>query len=357
MTELNGTSTLINLGNSCYMNVCIQALGHTLPLRDYFISKKYLETFTNKPASLKSSFVTNYYNLMNGLYGDNEDCIVQPISFRNTLIQCVDQFQGSRQEDAHECLIFMLQLLHDGLSVQVPYDVVSDDPMRNPTTAWVNFVKHEKSSNILQWFYGQYESMKKCLNCETTFPMYDAWNCLSLEIPLHQMKSQYQLSDLLDAHIEPETLEDKYSCENCENAHNAMSQHLIWKCPPILIIQLKRFQSTGGKVIVPIEYPLILDLSPYVSPNNREQSTVYDLYACIYHQGQLNGGHYYAACKASAPTVFGETTIRAPETNNWYILNDENVHSIEPDRVVTPFAYVLFYKKRFNDNEQKPPMW
>ena len=256
--ELNGTSTLINLGNSCYMNVCIQALGHTLPLRDFFLSKKYLETFSKEPVSLKKTFVTNFYNLMHGMYGDNEDCIVQPISFRNNLTQCVNQFMGSRQHDAHECLVFILHILHDGLAVPVPCDIESNDPMRNPATAWANFIQHEKSSNILQLFYGQYESMKKCLNCETIFPTYDPWNCLSLEIPLHTMKPQYSIYDLLDAHVAPDKMdgEDKYNCEKCESHHEALSQHIIWKCPPILIIQLKRFQSSGGKIVVPIEYPL-----------------------------------------------------------------------------------------------------
>jgi ubiquitin C-terminal hydrolase len=342
-----GLSTLINIGNSCYINVCIQVLGHTLPLRNLFVSGMFKETFQNEPISLKTKFVTDYYNLSKGMYGDNEDCIVQPITFRNTLIRCVDQFKGSRQQDAHECLIFILQLLHDGLSIPVSVDIVSETPGRNPTLSWASFLKHEKNSHIIQWFYGQYESMKQCLNCQSVFPTYDAWNCLSLEIPISQMKSQFSLDDLLTAHVAPERLEDKYNCEKCQGHQDAISQHLIWKCPPILVIQMKRFRSNGGKIVVPIEYPLELDLRKYISPNNKDQTTVYDLYAVIYHQGQLNGGHYYASCKVNA--AHGQ----------WYNFNDDKQHLLDTDRIVSPFAYVLFYKKRLNESttEKKPPGW
>ena len=337
-------STLINVGNSCYINVCIQVLGHTSPLRELFTTGLYKELFHNEPATLHTKFVTDYNNLMKGMYGDREDCIVQPITFRNTLITCVDQFSGYRQQDAHECLVFILHLLHCGLGVPVLLETASTEPGRNPTTAWANFLKHEKNSHILTWFYGQYESVKKCMNCNTVFPTYDAWNCLSLEIPLSLMKAEYSLNDLFTAHITAERLTDKYDCENCKAPHDAMTQHVIWKCPNILIIQMKRFRN-GGKIVVPIDFPFELDLRPFVSNGNQNQSTVYDLYGVVYHQGQMNGGHYLAACKI--------------KMQDWYAFNDEKQHPITPDRVVTPFAYVLFYRKRISgiNGEFVPPLW
>jgi ubiquitin C-terminal hydrolase len=264
----------------------------------------------------------------------------------------VEQFSGYRQQDAHECIIFMLQLLHNGLGVPVNPDdntaqqlANTPDPGRNPVLSWIQFLKHEKNSNILRWFYGQYESVKKCMNCNTVFPMYDAWNCLSLEIPLALMKPEYTLDDLLTAHIEPEELSDKYDCEKCKQPCSAMSQHTIWKCPPILILQMKRFRNNGGKIAAPIDFPFELDLKKYVSRGNTLQSTMYDLYAVIYHQGQLNGGHYYASCKVNS--------------SEWYTFNDEKQHPLPADRIVTPFAYVLFYKKRNDENESQnsPPLW
>lgn len=347
----NDLSTLINLGNTCFMNVCIQILEHTVPLREFFFSEKYKESFPNAPETLKTLFVTSFYNLMKGLH--EEDCIVQPISFRNILIKCVKHFEGFRQEDAHECLMFILQLLHEGLANPVPVEINSTEPNRNPVMAWANMLKHEKSSNILYWYYGQYESLKKCLRCNTVFPTYDAWNSLSLEFPNNSMQSTFKLTDLLANHIEPEPMQgnEQYMCERCNVKHDAVSQHFIWKCPPILIVQLKRFKARS-KIENLVDFPFELDMQPYVSPNakNDSMSMVYDLYAVVYHQGGLKGGHYYNSCRVTS-------TNGANATEEWHIFNDANRHQINTDRIVTPYAYVLFYKKRFHDNEPLPRDW
>lgn len=346
-------SALINLGNTCFMNVCIQVLEHTVPLREYFFTEKYKETFPNALDTLKGKFVCDFYNLIKGMH--EEDCIVQPITFRNTLIMCVRRFQGFRQEDAHECLMFILQLLHEGLAnpvpaVEITSAAAADEPGRNPIHAWSSLLKHEKSSNLLYWFYGQYESLKQCLTCNTVYPTYDPWNCLSLEVPIQNGQKSYTLADLFNAHITPEKLEgnEKYNCEKCKTSCEAMSQHLIWKCPPILVIQLKRFKEKGAKIQELIDFPFELDLKPFVSPNisntsSISQSTVYDLYAVVYHQGNLNGGHYYMSCKVG--------------NDGWHVFNDENRHQINLERVVTPFAYILFYKKRYVQGEPLPRDW
>jgi ubiquitin C-terminal hydrolase len=77
---------------------------------------------------------------------------------------------------------------------------------------------------------------------------------------------------------------------------------------------------------------------------------MYDLYGVVYHQGQLNGGHYRSACRLT--------------NGEWWSFNDESRHLLNGDgnpqpknRVVSPFAYVLFYKKRFLDTETPPLMW
>jgi ubiquitin C-terminal hydrolase len=269
--------------------------------------------------------------------------VVQPLTFRNTIIRCVDQFRGNRQQDAHECLLFILQLLHEGLGQPVAIEIASKEPNRNPTMAWGNFVKHEKKSNILEWFYGQYETTKKCLQCNTVFPTYDALNCLSLEIPTKDMKQEFSLDDLLKTHVATEKLSDKYTCEVCESPQEAETKHMLWKCPSVLIVQLKRFGPLGGKIESSIEYPFELDLRNYVSQGNQGQSTVYDLYAVVYHQGQLNGGHYYVSCKV--------------DKDEWWIFNDHENRQVQKERVVSQFAYILFYKKRFGNGESLPPKW
>lgn len=363
-----GLSTLINIGgNSCYINSCIQVLGHTLPLREYFATKKYNDATTASNNTIQSinqtnqndqttqnstmnnqlcsNFLTAFHKLMFGMYAEDGDCIVQPITFRNTLISCIDRYQGNRQQDAHECLLFILQLLHNAVKTNPSVDIVGDNIERNPMMSWANFIKNDGTSYLLDLFYGQFQNTKKCLNCGTAFAKYDPMNCLSLEIPTDKMNTVFTLDDLLAQHVKPELMSgvNKYSCENCKSPQDAECSHLIWKCPNTLIVQLKRFNMNGSKILTPIDYPFTLDVRKYVSSGNQNQSTVYDLYAAIYHRGQLNGGHYYVSCKINS--------------DEWWLFNDENCHQLNSERVVNPYAYVLFYKRRIAADESKPTFW
>jgi ubiquitin C-terminal hydrolase len=49
--------------------------------------------------------------------------------------------------------------------------------------------------------------------------------------------------------------------------------------------------------------------------------------------------------------------VLACEENQWHVFNDVSQHVLNPERIVTPFAYVLFYKKRFNADEKMPFEW
>jgi ubiquitin C-terminal hydrolase len=79
----------------------------------------------------------------------------------------------------------------------------------------------------------------------------------------------------------------------------------IFRPPPILIIQLKRFKFSNVsriKLSTLVEFPLYnLDLSTFVT--DQEFLTTlgveagYDLYAMINHFGTLHFGHYVAIVK------------------------------------------------------------
>ena len=345
-----GITTLINLGNSCFMNVCVQILGHTLPLRAWMTSGKFKESLTSN--ELKHEFVRQFYRLMDGMY--EEDCIVQPITFRNTLTQCVLNFDGFRQQDAHECMVFILQLLHEALASPAKFDDFNPkdpDLQRDPMKSWQSFLSHEKYSLIIDWFYGQLKTMKRCENCKTVYPTFESFNSISLEFPATtDMKGEYTLEDLFDSSITPELLGDGYQCERCDSSQTALSQQLLWSCPAVLCIQIKRFRMNGAKIKTPVNFPLTLDVAKYVSPENRgRQYTVYDLYGVVYHEGELNGGHYYNACRLNWTDT--------GDAENWYLFNDDQTKPIPEDRLQRPSAYLLYYKKRYSPGEAVPDLW
>mmetsp|Transcript_17085 Transcript_17085/g.52468 ORF Transcript_17085/g.52468 Transcript_17085/m.52468 type:complete len:102 (+) Transcript_17085:3685-3990(+) len=67
----------------------------------------------------------------------------------------------------------------------------------------------------------------------------------------------------------------------------------------------------------------------------------YDLYAVSEHSGGLGGGHYTAVAR-------NMDGLEDP-TGEWFVFNDAGVSRADPDRIVTPRAYVLFYKRRGAD--------
>lgn len=119
---------------------------------------------------------------------------------------------------------------------------------------------------------------------------------------------------------------NKILCENCSAKFkskngvakkiytNGSKQMLIALPPAILTLQLKRFELSNyrslslSKINKFCHFPLVFDLSPYVSniykvisglitPNQADRdatSIVYSLYGIIEHSGSLRSGHYKA---------------------------------------------------------------
>ncbi|XP_013772664.1 ubiquitin carboxyl-terminal hydrolase 19-like isoform X1 [Limulus polyphemus] len=166
------------------------------------------------------------------------------------------------------------------------------------------------------------------------------------------------LTQCLQLFTEPEVLspQEAWYCPRCKEHREATKQLSLWRLPPVLIIQLKRFSFKNliwrDKIDKMVEFPLRgLDLSPYfcgpISPPG--VSPLYDLYAVINHHGGILGGHY---------TAFGRCVnlqnTRRSEID-WRLFDDSRVSFVPETSVVTRSAYMLFYRQRgMPFNFQKP---
>ncbi|CAF1349358.1 unnamed protein product, partial [Didymodactylos carnosus] len=172
------------------------------------------------------------------------------------------------------------------------------------------------------------------------------------------------------------THDNAWYCTNCKRKENDTIKNLsIWTTPPILIIHLKRFCQTklsNSKITYPIHFPLVnLDVSKFLSKKSKPKLlmndgndsggeedeenedyivddngemcqtdlSVYDLFAVCNHRGHMSGGHYTAYCKN-------------PCTDKWYCYDDHLCYEISEDKVCTPDAYILFYRRRSADSQQ-----
>ncbi|KAI3380225.1 hypothetical protein SNEBB_010744 [Seison nebaliae] len=132
-------------------------------------------------------------------------------------------------------------------------------------------------------------------------------------IERHERFQDKYMNDLVDCILKfmlPEELvcERMYSCERCKGKVNPLKMYQLIVCPPILTIQLKRFQSGTyrlSKIDGNVKFPYRLDMSPFCSIQalpieklSASQRTatgcVYQLYGIVIHSGSMGGGHYVA---------------------------------------------------------------
>lgn len=149
---------------------------------------------------------------------------------------------------------------------------------------------------------------------------------------------QYSLEECIEFSSQAETLDEQNEvyCSTCKEHVQASKQMTIFRLPKILIIQLKRFKEKGyhkdkdGRLIsFPVEG---LDMTRFCHISNGPP--LYDLYAVSNHFGGLGGGHYTAYAKNSG-------------NGRWYNFDDSSVREVgNVGSVVSPAAYVLFYKAR-----------
>ncbi|KAH3764363.1 ubiquitin carboxyl-terminal hydrolase 15 [Pelomyxa schiedti] len=134
----------------------------------------------------------------------------------------------------------------------------------------------------------------------------------------------------------PEQLstDENWICDHCKHHSQAVKQIEILKIPEVLVIHLKRFIFTKmyrQKIEVNVDFPDTLDLAPFALP--QREPVMYELYGIVNHHGGLGGGHY---------TAFA----RNKDDMNWYKFDDSNYNFASPDELVSPAAYILFYKRK-----------
>lgn len=147
---------------------------------------------------------------------------------------------------------------------------------------------------------------------------------------------------------------DQWYCNKCKEHRDITKKMEIFTTPKILVLHLKRFQSRRGsssrggvfglmyaqiagqeKNDAMVEYPVEgLDMREHViSLRNAPEPILYDLIGVSNHFGSLGGGHYTASCLNA-------------NFNKWCYFNDSSVGSCSKSQIVSPAAYLLFYRRR-----------
>lgn len=113
---------------------------------------------------------------------------------------------------------------------------------------------------------------------------------------------------LFNDRVERLSGDNSYHCSFCKTKSLAQKCLRLQTCPPVLIIQLKRFtydeSGRTTKLTHGVEFPECLDLNPFVYKENGSKlssSSVgdcYELKAMVLHIGSdVHSGHYISYVK------------------------------------------------------------
>ncbi|KAJ8379215.1 hypothetical protein AAFF_G00223270 [Aldrovandia affinis] len=214
---------------------------------------------------------------------------------------------------------------------------------------------------------GSFADQKICQGCPHRYECEESFTTLNVDIRNHQ-----NLLDSMEQYVKGDLLEgaNAYHCEKCNKKVDTVKRLLIRKLPPVLAIQLKRFdydweRECAIKFNDYFEFPRELDMEPYTvagvaklegegggvpgdddvaSPEGQGQvtrdepvvvgdgggggvgddapgsSSKYRLAGVLVHSGQASGGHYYSYIVQRSGDGDGDG-----EKNRWYKFDDGDV--------------------------------
>uniref|UniRef100_A0A6C0I4N7 USP domain-containing protein n=1 Tax=viral metagenome TaxID=1070528 RepID=A0A6C0I4N7_9ZZZZ len=336
-----GLTGLENLGNTCFLNSCLQAMNHVYELHAFLDSDKY-QSYLN--AKNKDSVILIEWNDLRGVMWSGNG-VVTPRRFVHNVQQLAkikkrDLFTGFAQNDMPEFLLFFIECLHNSIARSVNMRISGNvenvvDEMAIKCYEMLKTTYSREYSEIMELFYGIYVSEiqpqsplnKKSITPEPYFLLdLPIQNSFSKAVTLLDCFDIFTASEIMDG-------ENAWFNEATGLTETASKRITFWNFPKILILTFKRFTSEGTKINDMIDFPLQnLDVGKYVSGYNASQYK-YDLFGVCNHVGGVMGGHYTSFVKNSK--------------DKWYHYNDEHVEEVDNEaKIVTPMAYCLFYRKK-----------
>jgi ubiquitin C-terminal hydrolase len=337
-----GLSGLGNLGNTCFMNTCMQLLSNTYKINEYLDDKNYCEKIIKN--NLEGNLLKEWNKLRELMWKEN--CIISPGAWLQSVHNTArhknqDLFTGFMQNDLHEFLSFVIDCFHEALKRPVNMEIKGDienstDKLAVKCYTMMKNMYNKEYSEVLKTFFGIHVSEITTIDNLDESLSITPEPYFMVELPIPADKRTCSIYDCFDLYTKPEKLvgDDAWFNEETNKKQDVNKRIIYWNFPEILVIILKRFTNDNKKIQKLIDFPIEnLNLSKYVKGYNKD-SYVYDLYGIANHSGNALGGHYFAYIKNA--------------NNQWYNFNDTNVTKIEniDKTLISSKAYVFFYTKK-----------
>ena len=295
---------LSNLGNTCFMNTCLQNIIHTTPFINRLVNIKHQINPSKKLTDI-------FYKLCK----EQTQCIgnySSPSEFKRAFGYKHIEYSGYPQQDTQEFCRYLLEDISKELNTAENKNFYQEIKTTNKTKQEINkefdevFRKRENSI-IVDTFYSQIINEFTCKNAKQHCG-YKDYSCQKLlDFPLlfpekksysYVSSSKYSLKDLLDYFFKPESIDFAVKCEGCGKKTEHEKIMKIAHMPEILILSFQRISRYSSKNSSQVDFPEELDLSEFADMDCvGNLPTKYLLYGIGNHTGSVNFGHYYAYIK------------------------------------------------------------
>ena len=341
-TNANG---LANIGATCYMNATLQCLAHIQRLTHYLLNSETKKKISSD--KIKYKLTSAYLTVLENLWQNKNIKYYSPNQFKDVISEMNSLFAGIQANDSKDLILFLLETMHNELNLenkninninnQEDYldDIQAQYNYEMALKNFSNYFKEKYNSIISSLFYGMFNSIMCCQNCNVVLNNVQCYNILIF--PLQKVKefkmkmdNIVDLYECFDYNQRPDLISGKsFYCNNCRTMVDNVNTTKLLYSPKILVINFNR--GKGLEFDVKINFPEYIDIINYVYYKDNSP-TFYELVGIVTHFGPSSmGGHFIAFCKS-----FGN--------QQWYKYNDAMVDlSSFEEAKNTGVPYILFY--------------
>jgi ubiquitin C-terminal hydrolase len=257
---------LWNLGATCWFNTAIQCLAHVPPLSAHFFKTPY-----EGPCDI----TREYQKVVRQLFIKDKTDPVNPSDLLGAFRARFPQFTGHQQHDAQEAILLLIDVFETSLGKEFIQDLFNGEEVQ--TTLW-----ETGSSEVRTQF--------------TTMLMDVSEPC--------------RLQDLIDERQEPVALEGYIDTQGRTHAKASVDRK-VSRWPKFTSFSFSMYESHKFPVELPMDFKGL------------------KLFACILHQGNMNGGHY---------------ALLVRRYDKWYVKDDASVNEIPNIETMKGEFYMAFYR-------------
>ena len=342
---------LNNVGSTCFMNATLQCLLHISELNLYFLNEypndyNILRT-KNSSSETMGNISLAYYNVINEVYLKSIQCnnnyymnnnSFAPNEFKETLGKYNSQFRYYEANDSKDLILYLLQTFHEELNYfgdqPFPVNLLRPNQLNRADTFnyFNNTYNIQNFSIVSKLFYGTYENIIKCCNCNKMYFSYQKFEFISFST-YNYRNGIFNIYNGFQDNQAIQYLQgnNKYFCPSCQNLYDGETCCKIITPPSKLIINIDYGKNKINNVKQLI-FDETIDITSFINFNFGKK-IIYQISGVCTHLGSSGPtGHYIAYC-------------RNKQTGMWYNFNDSFVRLCDKNEIYRGSPYLLVYEQ------------